>query len=211
MAAPAGPPAPVLSTRLAPRILKVLSSMAELFDGIESIVVGNQGGTPLTEGEHLVEICDVQHLKTQLKGDAFIVEYTVLESSDQAKNPIGSKRSWYQNMKNMPVALSEITKFVYAVAGFEAKRDEARIKTEVTPFIKSWTNAACRKPAKDAEGKDVPGKIFNGQKVRVSVKKKAPKPDVIALALAQGKPAPEGFANARFSPVSSSPPPAKTA
>ncbi len=185
--------------------------MADLFDGIENITVGNQGGTPLTEGEYLTEIADVQYLKTQLKGDAFIVEYIVKESSDPAKHPIGSKRSWYQNMKNMPVALSEITKFVYAVAGYEAKRDEARIAAEVTPHIKAWTNAACRKPSKDEAGNDVPGKIFNGQKVRVSVKKKAPKPEVIALAVAQGKPAPTGYDNARFAPVSSSPPPMKTA
>ncbi len=194
--------------------------MAELFDGIESIVVGNQGGTPLTEGEYLVKIEDVQYLKTQRKGDAFIVEFTLEESSDLAKHPTGVKRSWYQNMKELPIALSEIAKFVYAVAGYDAKRDEERIKTEVTPHIKSWTNAACRKPSKDAEGKDVPGKIFNGQKLRITAQKKPPKADKVKLveainaALPPGvpkQPMPEGFINLRFSPVSANPPPLKTA
>ncbi len=189
-----------------------------LFDGIETIVPGNQGGTPLTEGEYLVNIEDVQYLKTQRKGDAFIVEFTVKESSDLAKHPLDVKRSWYQPMKELPIALSEIVKFVHAVAGFDSKRDEERIKAEVTPNIKAWTNAACRKPSKDAEGKDVPGKIFNGLPLRITVKRKPPKADKVALveainaALPAGtpkQPMPIGFLNLKFSPASQTPPPPK--
>ena len=135
----------------------------DLFDGIENVVPGNQSNPPLTEGQYLVKIEDVIHLKTQLKGDAFIVEYSVLETSDPAKHPIGSRRSWFQSMRNLPVAMGEIVKFMYAALGYEAKRDEERIKTEVTPNIKAWTNAACSK------------KVMNGKvNVRVNVRKKAP-------------------------------------
>jgi hypothetical protein len=183
--------------------------MSDLFDGIEAITIGNQGGTPLTEGEYLVQLEDVIHLKTQKKGEAFIVEYTVVESSDQEKHPVGSKRSWYQNMGNSPVALSEITKFMYALLGYDSKRDETRIKTEVTPFLKGLTQAACRKPYKDSQtGQDVPGKIFNGKgmRLRVTMFRKAPN----AAALLKD-PNSKGFVNPRFSPASPNPPPVRAA
>lgn len=181
--------------------------MSDLFDGIELVVVGDQGGTPLTEGEYLVQIEDVIHKKTQKKGEAFIVEYTVVESSEPEKHPIGVKRSWYQSMQNGPVALGEITKFMYAALGYDAKRDETRIKTEVTPFLKQMTQAACNKPYKDSTtGKDVPGKIFNGKgvKLRVTMLRKAPN----AAALLKD-PNSKGFVNPRFSPASNAPPPVR--
>ncbi len=174
--------------------------MSELFDGIESITPGNSGGTALTEGSYLVKIEDVIFLNTQMRGDAFIVEYTVLESSDVAKNPIGSKRSWYQAMTNKPVAMGEIVKFMYAALGYDQKRDEERIKTEVTPNIKRWTQAACKE------------KVMNGKvNVRVDVRKKPPNDKAKLKAAAAGKPEPTGYDNPRFSSASPNPPPPKTA
>ncbi len=173
--------------------------MSDLFDGIETVVPGNSGGTPLTEGEYLVQIEDVIFLQTQLRGDAFIVEYSVIDTSDPAKHPKGVKRSWYQSMQNKPVAMGEIVKFMYAALGYDQKRDEERIKTEVTPNIKAWTNAACKQ------------KVMNGQvKIRVSVRKKPPNDKAKMKAAAAGKPEPTGYDNPRFSPESPNPPPVRT-
>ncbi len=166
-----------------------------MFDGIETITPGNSGGTPLSEGTYLVKIEDVIYLQTQLKGDAFIVEYSVLESSDTAKHPLGCKRSWYQSMQNKPVAMGEIVKFMYAALGYDQKRDEARIATEVTPNIKQWTQAACKQ------------KVMNGKvNVRVDVRKKPPTAKAKLAAAAAGKAEPTGYDNPRFSSASPNPP-----
>lgn len=171
--------------------------MADLFDGIETTKVGNKGGTPLSEGEFLLKITDVQYLKTQLRGDAFIVEYEVVESTS-AKDPVGSKRSWYQSMAKRPIALEKIKEFMLAMLGYEPKRDEARIVVEVDPNLKSWTNAACE------------NKALNDQKVRATVRKKAPSVQAKLQAQAAGKAEPTGFDNVRFSPLLPSAPPVRT-
>ncbi len=174
--------------------------MSELFDGIESITPGNTGGTPLSEGTYLVKIEDVIYLQTQLRGDAFIVEYSVIESSNAKDHPIGCKRSWYQSMQNKPVAMGEIVKFMYAALGYDQKRDEDRIKTEVTPNIKQWTQAACK------------NKVMNGKvNVRVDVRRKAPNEKAKAKAAAAGKGEPTGYDNPRFSSASPNPPPTRAA
>lgn len=172
-------------------------SLDSLFDGIDKIKVGNQSGTPLTEGEYLLKITDVQHLRTLKKGDAFIAEFEVVETSDPQKHPVGTKRSWYQSMQNQPVAIDKIKKFMLAVLGYEPKRDEQRITTEVDPYIKAWTAAACTQ------------KILNNQQVRCSVVLKQPKPEAVAKAKLEGKEA-KAFPEPRFSPVSPNPPPART-
>lgn len=172
--------------------------MSDLFQGIETVVPGNTGGTPLTEGDYLLRIEDVIFLNTQMKGDAFIVEYTIVESSSP-KEPVGAKRSWYQSMTNRPVAMGEIVKFMYAALGYEQKRDEARIATEVTPNIKAWTNAACKE------------KILNGKvNIRATVRRKAPSAKALAAAAAAGKSVPTGYENVRFSPASPNPPPVRS-
>lgn len=192
-------------------VRKYSKYMADLFDGIDTIVPGNQGNGKLTEGEYLVRVEDVIHTTTENKGDAFIVEYTVLETSDPAKHPIGVKRSWYQPMLHKKIAMEEIVKFMYAALGYDAKRDAERIAKEVTPNIKAWTNAACRKPAKDpSTGADIPGKVMNGLvSMRVSVRKKPPSEKKKLQAAAIGAPPPAPFDNPYFSPASPNPPPVR--
>lgn len=170
-----------------------------MFEGLDKKEVsGNSRHPALGVGDFVVRIEDVIFLKTRGKGDAFIVEYTVVESSNPEKDPVGAKRTWYQSYQDVDIAQGETLKFMYACLGFDAKRDRDRIKTEVTPNIKAWTFAACNDdPSKGRT------KMLNGQgvNIRVNVWKKPPN----AKALLKNKDA-TGWDTPSFSPASNEPP-----
>ncbi len=172
-----------------------------LFEGIENIKVGSQRIPRLTEGEFVLDVQDVIWFSTREKGDAFIVEFSVRETSDPTNHPVGCKRSWYQPMiYNKDAATLEIVKFMYAALGYEPGRDKDRIAAEVTPNIRATTNAACKQ------------KTMNGKAtVRVNVSKKPPSEMAKLKAAAKGKTLKEeGYDNMLFSPLSPNPPPLRT-
>ncbi len=176
--------------------------MSDLFADIEkSIISGNAKLPHLTTGEYALRIEDVSYLKTKRAGEAFIVEYTVLETSNPEAHPVGCRRSWYQPMQDEVVANGQVAKFVWAIYGYDPKRDKARAEAELTPVIRKRSNEAC---TPNAEGK----KLFNGTAVvRASVFKKAPNDKELTLAKAESR-EPRWFENIAFSPYSKDPPPA---
>lgn len=93
-------------------------------------------GTPLSVGKFKVEITKCQVLRTRAKGDAFIVEFKILESSDTVKHPLGSIRSWYQSLQDSTIAFGEIKAFAAAVLGIPPSDKEA-IRTKVDPEIET--------------------------------------------------------------------------
>ncbi len=169
-----------------------------MFEGLDKKVISGNSRTPLLGvGDFLVRVEDVIWLKTRGKGDAFIVEYTVLKSTDEVNHPVGCKRGWYQGFNDVDVAQGEILKFMYACLGYEPKRDKDRIEKEVTPNIRLWTTQACNTDITKG-----PTKVMNGKvNIRVNVWKKPPN----AKALAKN-PAAKGWDTPSFSPESTSPP-----
>lgn len=176
--------------------------MGDLFEGLDKKEIsGNQKHPSLTTGDYTVQIEDVIWLEGR-KGDAFIVEMSIVKSSDEANQPVGAKRSWYLSFSNdKDVAQGEVVKFMYACLGYEAKRDKDRIAKEVTPNIKAWTLAAV-----NSNPEKGPMKVMNGKvQVRVNVWKKAPN----AKALAKN-PNATGWDTLLFMPLKNDPPPART-
>ncbi len=178
--------------------------MGDLFEGLDKkTVTGNQRHPSLTVGEgYVVQVEDVIWLEGR-KGDAFIVEMSIVESPDHTAHPIGSMRSWYQSFKNdRDVAQSEVLKFMYACTGYDAKRDKERIEKEVTPNIKKWTFAAVNRDAEKG-----PVKVMNGKvRLRVSVWKKPPNEKALLK-----NPQATGWDTLVFRPMSNEPPPARAA
>ena len=138
----------------------------------------------------------MKHISTQTNGDAFIVEFKVVETSDPVNHPVGSLRKFYRPMSNKIMAQKDIVKFVYAVYGYDPGRDGERADKELMPVIKARTNQAC---TPDEAGK----KLFNGKPVRASVWRKAPTPEELAV-----NPTAKGWENVTFRPYDKNPPPA---
>ncbi len=176
--------------------------MADLFEDIEkAVITGNSKLPHLTTGEYALKIEDVTYLKTKRAGDAFIVEYTVLESSDPAAHPVGCRRSWYQPMADQVVATSQVAKFLWGVYGYDPKRDKERAEKELTPVIRARSNQACTPDPTTGL------KLFNGKAVvRASVWKKEPNDKEVLRAKAAGE-EPRKFDNISFVPYSKEPPP----
>ena len=98
--------------------------MTSAFQGLQEAKIFEKG-TPLTPnmgpGGYIDATYDLRVSKCILKktrksGDAFICEFEVL-ASDNSAHPVGSKRSWYQSMKDLDVAFPSIKTFVLAVSG----------------------------------------------------------------------------------------------
>lgn len=87
------------------------------------------------DGHFVLEIERVLVKTSRQKKELFIAEMRVLESN-KAEDPVGSKRSWCQDM-NADGAFGEIKKFVYATLGLEWSRDKEKIKAEIDPKIEA--------------------------------------------------------------------------
>ena len=113
-------------------------------------------GTPLTVGVFAVEINKCILKNTRKSGLAFIAEMTVIETSDPAKHPAGSKRSWFQKMADLDVAHGSLKTFAAAILGFDPRSQKEEVKAKLDPEIEAIMDAACDEH-----------QVFAGKKVRV--------------------------------------------
>jgi len=129
-----------------------------LFKGMKDAKLTERGNY-LDDGSYDLEIEFVQLKNTRKAGDAFIVDCTVLASSNP-KHPVGSKRNWYQSLKDKDIAFAAILEFAIAVFGFSQKKieDEPKIK-ELQAGIEEIMDQACDKAKQ----------VLKGQKLHVEV------------------------------------------
>lgn len=83
--------------------------------------------------------------KKTRKGDAFIVEFTVMESNAPS-DPVGSSRTWFQKLTDTDIAFPAIKTFLITSMGFDMKRDAATIAAKMPPaVIDALGTEACEK------------------------------------------------------------------
>ncbi len=69
-------------------------------------------GTFFQPGSYTLKIVNCLTKQTQKSGEAWIVEFEVLESSNPTAHAVGSKGSWFQKLSNVQVAFGAIKEFV---------------------------------------------------------------------------------------------------
>jgi hypothetical protein len=76
---------------------------------------------------------------------AYIVEFTVLTSNlaslpptDPACVPVGSRRSWFQSLKEPGTAFPSCIAFLYAALGVTQANDQVKIDAEIKPHQTKW-------------------------------------------------------------------------
>lgn len=94
-----------------------------LFKGLNDAEAGGSRHPKLTDGSYELQIELTEVEKTRKTGDTLFAEYTITKTSDAAKNPIGSRRKWSQQL-SADTALGNIKGFLYAVMGFDPKNVE---------------------------------------------------------------------------------------
>ena len=106
---------------------------AGLWSGLGNATVF-ENGTYFTAGIYDVEIVRCVSKHTQKSGLGFIVETEVLSSSN-LENPVGTKRTWYQSMKNLNVGFGAVAAFL--LAAFDLNNTAER-KTDFFPYLESF-------------------------------------------------------------------------
>ncbi len=99
-------------------------------------------GTFLKPGAYTLKIVNGLTKTTIKSGEAFIMEFEVLESSDLVNHPIGSKASWFQKLANVPVAFGAIKEFIAAVYGYDLRTMKAQFEAQICPQIEAYAAAA---------------------------------------------------------------------
>lgn len=132
---------------------------ANPFAGLPSAQVFGKGNYLAQGGEYVISIEGMEYKDLFKGGSALIVEFEVVESNND-KDPVGSKRSWFQS-KNASFG-GAVLEFLYAVLGTDYKNDPAAA-AEVQKASADLMQAALEKNE------------FKGQKVRVSTSHKLTK------------------------------------
>ncbi len=111
-----------------------------IWEKIEKAEIFEKGQYFPAGGKYRVRVCKVLEKDTRKSGKAFIAECEVLESN-HPDAPVGTKRSWFQSMKDIDVALPAIKEMIAAVSGIDP-RDKQRVKNELDPKIVGIVEAA---------------------------------------------------------------------
>ncbi len=93
-----------------------------------------ENGVYLSEGSFDLEIIRCISKKTQKSGLAFIVEVEVL-SSTVSEHPVGSKRTWFQSMKNLNVGFNAVAGFLLKIFGLD---NNAARKHDFFPYLEAF-------------------------------------------------------------------------
>ena len=99
-------------------------------------------GTFLKPGSYTLRIVNGLTKNTIKSGEAFIIEFEVLETTDPVNHPVSSKCSWFQKLSNVPVAFGAIKEFLAAVYGYDLRTMKPRFDAEMGPQIEAIAAAA---------------------------------------------------------------------
>lgn len=126
------------------------------YAGIEDARISG-GYSYFEEGRYKVKIVEVKEKETRTKGDAFIIECEVLESSVPEVIPVGAIRSQYINMTVEP-ALGNIKQFMSACMACEPEEisaaDVEDAVSENQPLVDMVLDLVCTKGKTQKEKKD---------------------------------------------------------
>lgn len=134
----------------------------EIFKGLRNASVFERGVYLKAGGDYLLEIEKCLVKETRKSGYGFIVELKVLESKGPDVNPVGSKATWFQSLRDKNVAFGAIKEFMYAVLGLDLANaaDKKMIEETIDPQIEQMMEEA------------IEGGKFNGLQVRVQTSSK---------------------------------------
>lgn len=86
-------------------------------------IYGGTGSYFPPDGEFKLKVLKTFGLETRKSGDAFIVDFEVLES-DVESVKVGSKKNWYQGLSNQDVAFPSIKKFMLELLQIDVEDEE---------------------------------------------------------------------------------------
>ncbi len=138
---------------------------ANPFAGMNETRTNQGGGVYLSDGRFKLKIQKTPYIDTPEGTRAFIAEMSVSETTDAAKHPVGSNRSFFQGVNKS--FKSEVKAFCYAACGYDEKNPA---HAEVIRQLDSRSEAIMLK----AIG---PLNIFAGREVFADVKVKPQKLD----------------------------------
>ncbi len=147
-----------------------------LFKGLNDADAGGSRHPKLSDGsfEATIELTEVE--KTRKTGDTLFVEYTITKSSNPARDPVGARRKWSQQL-SADTALGNIKGFLYAVMGRDPKNADDKTACE-----------GIDKQAEDIMEKAVKENTFKGDPIAI---------DVVTVQTQPKTGAPNGFPYAR--------------
>lgn len=95
------------------------------------------------EQKYKLRLTKTYVIETRDKGDAFIAEFDILESTSPNLKP-GTKASFYQGMVKKDTAFGSIKGLTYAVLGLDPEKtaDAKKIAEEVDPVIEAELDRA---------------------------------------------------------------------
>lgn len=134
-----------------------MSTAVNPFAGLRDKNIHENGQYLEAGGRYKLEVQKIILKETRKSGKGFIVECTVLESSNLDKDPVGAKRSWFQSMKDLDVAFPAIKAFLYAVLGYDYgdPKQKEYLKAKVDPVIETITFEACDETKNPFKGRTV--------------------------------------------------------
>jgi hypothetical protein len=127
--------------------------MANPFKGTADAEISTRGTYLEPNGRFLLEVKKTVFKTTRKSGDAFIVEFEILESDLPVEHPVGSPATWFQGMRDKTVALPAIKEFMlYLCQAFNA---EEQTKKDFLSTLDQTLNDACEEET-----------LFAGYKIR---------------------------------------------
>jgi hypothetical protein len=120
-----------------------------MFAGVANAKM-SEAQPPLTDGKFRVKFQRCIAKKLFKGGNAFIAEFTIVQSSDLVKHPVGALRGWVQKMEPAEIALGSLKAFGSAVLGVDP-RDNAKVEAEIVPILEKSLDAAVS-PTENAFG-----------------------------------------------------------
>lgn len=88
-----------------------------------------------------VRVCKCLWLEARDGKKAFIAECEVLETNMPEEHPVGTRRSWYQNMTERDTGLSACILFLYATQGIDKDKHLDKV-AKIKPMQEQMLEAA---------------------------------------------------------------------
>jgi hypothetical protein len=85
-------------------------------------------GKFLHPGRYTLEVVKTILKHTRKSGDAFIVEFEVLETTDDEKHPVGTKATWFQKLSDTDIAFPAIKDFMRNLMGIDLNDKAAMLE-----------------------------------------------------------------------------------
>jgi len=114
------------------------------FRGLADVEVSGTGNYLSAGGTYLLEIRATEYITTRKSGDAFIVEFVVLESTHE-KHRVGSRATWFQSLRDKAVAFPSIKRFMCALFGVDTDGSTEESKSFLSQLEPLLTTACDNK------------------------------------------------------------------